>query len=100
MRGESRQYFNHHPGAEDIGLVVEIADSSLPQDRKLKKRIYAAAGIPVYWIVNLTKQRIEVYTEPSGADYQQRQDYDAEAEVPVVIEGQEVGRIAVKELLP
>lgn len=68
VKGERRQYLNHYSSAEETPLVVEVADSSLSRDRKLKKRIYAAAGIPVYWIVNLAKQRIEVYTEPSVAD--------------------------------
>lgn len=99
-QGDRRRYASRHPSAEDTALVVEVADSSLSLDRKLKKRIYAAAGIPVYWIVNLTKQRIEIYSEPSGSEYQQRTDYDIDAEVPVVIEGQEISRLAVKELLP
>lgn len=99
-RGERRQYTNRHPGAEDTALVIEVADSSLSRDRKLKKRIYAEAGIPVYWIVNLTKRRVESYTDPSGPEYQRRQDYDADAEVPVVIDGQELARIAVQDLLP
>jgi Uma2 family endonuclease len=99
-KGERRQYAHRHPGPGDIALVIEVADSSLSRDRKLKKRIYAGAGIPIYWIVNLTKRRIEIYTEPSGLEYQRRQDYDADTEVPVVIDGQELGRIAAQDLLP
>jgi Uma2 family endonuclease len=99
-QGDHRQYASRHPSAEDTALVVEVADSSLSRDRKLKKRIYAAAGIPVYWIVNLTIQRVEIYSKPSGSDYQQRQDYDIDAEIPVMLKGQEIGRLAVKELLP
>ena len=100
VRGRRRQYLDHHPGAEDIGLVVEVADSSLARDRGLKKRTYANAGIPVYWIINLAERKVEVYSEPAASDYQQRQDYDADAEVPVVLDGQEVGRLAVRDLLP
>ena len=81
-----------------------MADSSLQRDRSLKKRLYAVAGIPVYWIVNLLANQIEVYTEPSGPtekpDYQRQQNYGLTDVVPVVIEGQEVGRLAVQELLP
>lgn len=100
VRGRRRQHLDHHPGAEDIGLVVEVADSSLALDRGLKKRTYADAGIPVYWIINLAERKVEVYSEPAASDYQQRQDYDADAEVPVVLDGQEIGRLAVKDLLP
>ena len=100
VRGERRQYANRHPGPEDTALIIEVADSSLSRDRGLKKRVYAGAGIPSYWVINLAERQIEVYSEPSGSDYQQRQDYDDTAEIPVTIEGQEMGRLAVRELLP
>lgn len=99
-RGDRRQHLHRHPGSDETVLVIEIADSSLSRDRGLKKRIYALANIPVYWIVNLAQRKIEVYSEPSGADYLQRQDYDESAEIPVMIEGKEVGRFVVSELLP
>jgi len=100
VRGERREYAGHHPSAQDTTLVIEVADTSLSRDRGLKKRMYAAAGIPTYWIINLIEQQIEVYTDPSGSDYFQRQDYGLSAEVPVAIGGQEVGHLVVRELLP
>jgi Uma2 family endonuclease len=100
VRGERREYADHHPGAQDTALVIEVSDTTLSRDRGLKKRMYAAAGIPTYWIINLIEQQTEVYTGPSGSDYFQRQDYGLAAEVPVVIEGQEIGRLAVREILP
>ncbi len=48
IRGSRRDYLEHKPGPQDIALVVEVTDSTLRRDRNLKKRIYAAAGIPVY----------------------------------------------------
>src|SRR4051812_36814523 len=51
-RGSPRDYPTRHPGPKDTPLVVEIADSSLRRDRGLKKRLYARARIPEYWIVN------------------------------------------------
>ena len=55
-------------------------------------------------VVNLLERQVEVYSEPSGAadepDYRKRQDYGAADEVPVVLEGREVKRILVAELLP
>jgi Uma2 family endonuclease len=104
VRGKPRDYPDRHPGPRDVALLVEVADSSLRRDSTLKKRIYARAEVPVYWIVNLIERRIEVYTNPSGAgehpDYQQRQDYGENDEVPVVLDGKEVGRIRVRDLLP
>src|SRR5262249_21690649 len=52
VRGTIRDYSRRSPGPGEIALVVEVADSSLGQDRKMAG-IYGAAGIPAYWIVNL-----------------------------------------------
>jgi Uma2 family endonuclease len=60
--GRSAAYRRHHP--DSALLVVEVADSSLPQDRLTKSRIYAAAGVPEYWIVNLRDSHVEVLTAP------------------------------------
>lgn len=104
VRGETRHYLDRHPGPQDVGLVIEVADTTLQRDRGFKKRLYARAGIPVYWIVNLSDNQCEVYTEPSGPepqpDYRQRQDYSSSDVIPVVLAGIAVGRIAVRELLP
>jgi Uma2 family endonuclease len=67
VRGSASDYESRHPGAADIGLVIEVADSSLLRDQRDKTRIYARAGIPTYWIVNLVDKRIEIYSQPSGA---------------------------------
>jgi len=56
------EYTTSHP--QDAFLVVEVADSSLPQDRLSKSRIYAAAGIAEYWILNLRESTIEVRRDP------------------------------------
>jgi Uma2 family endonuclease len=52
------------PGPAEIALIVEVADTSLAYDREKKLPLYAEAGIPEAWIVDLSKDRIEVYTEP------------------------------------
>jgi Uma2 family endonuclease len=104
VRGETRDYLDRHPGPRDVALVVEVADATLLRDRTLKKRLYAAAGIAAYWIVNLPDGQVEFYADPTGPaeqpDYRRRQDYDRSGEVPVVIEGKEVGRLPVRDLLP
>jgi Uma2 family endonuclease len=104
VRGEVRDFPDRHPGAADVAVVVEVADSSLQQDRGAKKRLYARAGINVYWIVNLIDRQIEVYSEPSGPvqrpDYGQTHNFGPTDSVPVVLDGVEVGELAVQELLP
>jgi Uma2 family endonuclease len=56
-------------------LIVEVASSSLAQDRLTKSRIYAAAGVPEYWIVNLRDDALEVHRHPdaSAARYAEEQ---------------------------
>jgi Uma2 family endonuclease len=96
-------YAQHHPYPQDVALVVEVSDASLRQDRIRKMRLYAAARLPVYWIVNLVDRQVEVYTRPRAGrspEYRQRQDYRSGATVPVVLAGREVARLRVRELLP
>ena len=100
VRGDTAKLLDRHPGPEEVGLLVEVADTSLDRDRGWKKRIYAAARIPAYWIVNLVDDCVEVFGKPSGADYTQRQVFRAGEEVPVVLDGNEIARIAVNDLLP
>jgi Uma2 family endonuclease len=104
IRGNTLDYLDRHPGSHDIALVVEIADSSLERDRTVKKRVYARAGIPVYWIVNLVEKQLEVYTQPISLSeeptYQQRKDYSLSDEVAIAIAGLEVGQITVQNLFP
>jgi hypothetical protein len=63
IRGSPEDYRGRHPGPNDIVAVFEVADSSLDYDRA-KQRLYAAAGIPIYWIANLIGNIIEVYERP------------------------------------
>lgn len=65
VRGSARDYATRHPGRGEVIMVVEVADSSLQRDRQ-KAAIYAAAGVPVYWIVNLQERTVEAYSEPTG----------------------------------
>ena len=104
IRGSIRDYTERYATAEEVAFVVEVASSTLERDRRLKRRIYARAEIPVYWLVNLVENCVEVYTAPIGdsveADYQQLQICHLSDAVPVVIEGQEIARLTVRDLLP
>ena len=62
-------YTQSHPQPADVLLTVEVADTSLEKDQKIKIPLYAAAGIPEAWIVNLVEQQIEVYSQPSSQGY-------------------------------
>jgi L-ascorbate metabolism protein UlaG (beta-lactamase superfamily) len=104
VRGAPRDYLAHHPGPADMALVIEVADSSLSRDRSHKAWIYATAAVPVYWIINLVDDQVEVYSDPTGpvaaAGYRSHQDYRAGDSVPFTVDGRELGPIPVRELLP
>jgi Uma2 family endonuclease len=104
IRGDTRDYPDRHPGPEHLALLVEIADSSLARDRGIKRRVYARANVPVYWIVDLVERRVVVYTGPSGPAaqpaYRDSKPYAVSESVPVVVDGREVSRILVRDILP
>jgi len=100
LRGKPGDYHLRHPGPEDVAMVIEVSESSLRIDRGDKLRAYARAGIPHYWIVNLVDRRIEAYRDPGPNGYAASTTFDPSSEVPVVIAGVELGRIAVKDVFP
>jgi Uma2 family endonuclease len=104
VRGNPRSYLGRHPTAADVGLLIEVADSSLLRDQRDKTRIYARAGIPCYWIINLVDGRIEVYTQPSTASavpaYQLPAAYQVGDMIPLILDGATVRTIAAADLLP
>ena len=104
IRGALNQYRERMPESKDSGLIVEVSEATYATDRGLKWRRYAAVGIPVYWIVNIPKRLVEVYGSPSGrgktAKYRDVVTFGEDEEVPVVIDGREVGRVVVKDILP
>lgn len=104
VRGDRRDYLQVHPGPHDVVLVVEVADTSLARDRGIKKRLYAQAGIPIYWIVNLIVGQVEVDSDPvsigRASDYRLRRDYSPSDLIPLVLDGIETGTLAARHLLP
>jgi Uma2 family endonuclease len=65
-------YSTAHPTPKDIFFVIEVSDSSLDFDRKIKASLYAEANVPEYWIVNIPEQQVEIYTHPGGGEYLNR----------------------------
>jgi Uma2 family endonuclease len=99
VRGDVEDYTGRHPHPEDVALLVEIAKSSLQQDRE-QAIILGAAGIPAYWIVNIDDRQLEVHAGPVAGAYPPPTILDESASVELVIDGQVVGQIAVADLLP
>ncbi|MFN0126752.1 MAG: Uma2 family endonuclease [Verrucomicrobiales bacterium] len=62
-------YAQSHPGAKDVWLVVEVADSSVAYDLRTKVPLYAEHGIPEVWIVDLQRKELRVFRGPAGGRY-------------------------------
>jgi len=62
-------YADHLPIANDVLLLIEVSDTTLLYDRNVKLPLYASAGIPEVWIVDLQSGQLEVFTEPSSEGY-------------------------------
>ncbi len=99
-RGNSADYTDSHPGPGDIALVVEVADSTLARDRGVKARAYARAGIPVYWLIDLTTDQVEIRSSPEGDAYRVLTIHPRGDSIPLLIEGEPVAAIAVSSVLP
>jgi len=100
VRGDFRTSRARHPQPNEIVLMIEVSDSNLLRDRVDKGRIYARVSIPQYWVVNLVDRQIEVYTDPTGPVYRRRQDFTPGMSVPLELNGQALGAVAVDEVLP
>ena len=66
-------YSQAHPKPSDVLLIIEVADTSVEYDRNVKMPLYARAGIPEAWLVNLPKAVIEIYSQPADGSYQRCQ---------------------------
>ncbi len=99
LRGRTRDYMNRMPSTADVALVVEVTDTTLSKDRGLVIT-YAIEEIPVYWLLNIPSRRLEVYAAPVAGVYTSVAFFEADADAPVVLDGRDVGRIRVADLLP
>jgi Uma2 family endonuclease len=107
VRGHPRDYRGRKPGPADVVLVIEVSDTSYPDDLR-KRVVYARAGIPAYWIIDLNASRLEVYSAPTGpgpgpggsASYSKAETFGPDDEVPLVLHDREVARLLVRDVLP
>ena len=103
--GLEDEYDGRHPTGADLGLVVEVANTSLKKDHDLLA-CYAFAGISTVWIVDLKRRLVEVHEDPTGPAAGDQARYLTSSEIiegeglRVILRGVEVGRVAVAEVLP
>ncbi len=101
VRGTEEDYANRHPGPPDLPLVIEVADSSLGIDRSTKQRLYATAGIPQYWLVNLPESQVEVYAQPDAGSgkYAQKTVYGPSQTISWPLSPTQILEISMTDLL-
>ncbi|MBD2328555.1 Uma2 family endonuclease [Alkalinema sp. FACHB-956] len=69
VKGNILDYADHHPCPRDVLLVVEVADSTLKQDCEIKDKLYAQAGIPEYWVLDLKNRQLHIFRNPTATSY-------------------------------
>lgn len=96
-RSRSDFYAAGHPEPGDVLLIVEVADTSIGYDQQVKLPLYARAGIPELWIVDLGRDAVDVYRGPSRDGYVERRTFQAgeELQLPGL-----AAVLAVSEFLP
>lgn len=101
VNGPRDRYLTRHPSGDDVAQVIEIADSSLERDRR-KAALYARAGIPRYWIVNLVDGQIEVHSdpEPVKSRYRTINVLGLDETVDLILGHQTVASLSVEQFLP
>lgn len=80
---------------DDVLLLIEVSDSTLKQDRNVKLPLYATAGIPEVWIIDVSKRQLEVYRQPSEERYQSvatltREDTVTATQLPLSVQVREL----------
>lgn len=99
FRGRPGDYPVDFPTTADLAMVVEVADPSLAIDRDQAGDL-AREDVPAHRIVDLKGRRVEALDAPSDGSYRCITLYGEADDVPLVIDGREVGRIRVGDLLP
>jgi Uma2 family endonuclease len=71
-------YASRHPAPRDVFIIIEVADTTVLTDRSVKVPLYARAGIPETWLVNIPKEFIEVYFDPAQGKYRKSRKFKRE----------------------
>jgi hypothetical protein len=99
-RGDEETYDARHPKPTEIGVLIEVGDSSVLLDRRYKGGLYAQARISEFWLINLVRRILEVYTKPRNGKYQKKVEYTETQKVPLILDGVKIAEIPISELMP
>ena len=102
VRGPLDRYDECHPGRGDVLLAIEVSAESLRKDRETKARIYASAGIPEYWFINVGERIVEVMSEPRPCGlgrYKRTQRLERTDTLDLVVHGKKIAAIPLRDIL-
>jgi Putative restriction endonuclease len=92
-----------HPEARDVGLIVEVAVTSLTSDLTVRAEKFARALVPNYWVVDVSNRRIVAHAGPQIIDgvgsYAHADSREHGDHIRLVLDGQEVAAIPVADLI-
>ncbi len=104
VRGDLLDFLPNPPTLSHLAVVVEVSLTSASEDIGKRLRRYAEVGIPFYWIADVARGSVSIHSRPQTAGktsiYSSRETFLPGESFPVVIDGTEVGRIAVDDLFP
>jgi Uma2 family endonuclease len=96
LREDKPEYGRRHPRGDELALAVEVAEDSLSFDLSRKAQIYANAGVPEYWVVDLKQRLVVCHYEPRAGIYRLVRIFSPEDELPLRSAAQ---KIAVSDIL-
>jgi Uma2 family endonuclease len=97
LRERKPEFKRRHPRGHELLLLVEVSDSSSRFDLGRKAQIYAAAGVPEYWVVDVKRGIVDRRCDPAEGAYRLRQSFSPGESVP--LDGCPEG-IPVNDILP
>jgi Uma2 family endonuclease len=71
IRERKPEHAKRHPRGDEMILVIEVSDTTAASDQSRKSALYAAAGVPEYWVLDLNRRMLVVHREPDGVQYRQ-----------------------------
>lgn len=99
VRGGPRSYQSRHPEPADTALVIEVANTSLTRDLHDKALVYAEAGVPAYWVVDVVNRVVECFARPAATGYADRKSVRPPDTLTLTLDGTAV-TLPAAELLP
>lgn len=84
LKHKDDYYADRHPEPKDVEIIMEVSDSTYDYDKEIKLPLYASAGLPEYWIININKREIEIYKKPSGNGYKKMEIFNHDDEITLI----------------